>query len=111
MNMLFAAVHESAADPIRSPASLHPDIGRPDDLSPFFGVFGDKFADVNGRSGKHGRSKIGKPCLDFGIGERRVNLTVELADGLSRSVARRAEAYPRARVVARYEIADTWKVG
>ena len=50
-------------------------------------------------------AQVGKPRLDLGIGESRVDLLVELVDDLGGRVPRRANAEPRARLVARHELA------
>jgi len=63
--------------------SLRLDVGRPDHLAPLFGLVGDKLTEVGGRAWKHCATKVGKPRLDFGIGEARVDLRVELVANAS----------------------------
>jgi hypothetical protein len=59
------------------------DIGRPYHFAPLLGLVGDKLAEVGGRAWKHCATKVGKPRLDFGIGEARVDLRVELVANAS----------------------------
>ena len=58
------------------PGSLRLDIGRPNDLCPFFGLVGDELGEVGGRAPKRRAAKFGKPCLRRGIGKRRINPVV-----------------------------------
>ena len=68
---------------IGTAASFGLDVGRPDHLAPLFGLVGDKLTEVGGRAWKHCATKVGKPRLDFGIGEARVDLRVELVANAS----------------------------
>src|SRR5262249_7435970 len=52
-------------------------------LPPLFGLVGDKLTEVGGRAWKHCATKVGKPRLDFGIGEACVDLRVELVANAS----------------------------
>jgi len=66
-----------------------------------FSVFvGDVPTEVGGRAGKWGFPEIGKPRLDFGIGEARIDLRVELLDDLCRRILGCTEAVPVIRLVA-----------
>ena len=78
----------------RQPGSLRLDVGRPDHLASFVGLFGDELAEVGGRDDKRRASQVGKPCLDFGIGKARVDFLVELLDDLGRRGFRCADAEP-----------------
>src|SRR5439155_26111959 len=53
---------------------------------------------------------IGEPGVELWIGEARIDLLVEDVDDLGRNIARRAEAVPCARLVARQEIANRRQV-
>src|SRR5215475_10139960 len=66
-----------------SRGSLHLDVGGPDHLAPFLGFLGDELAEVGRRADKRCASEVSEPRLDFGIGEGRVDLLVELVDDLS----------------------------
>ena len=71
--------------------------------SPFLGFVSDELAEFGGRAGKHFTAKVGKPRVHLGIGERSVDLPVQLLDDLGRRVLGRADAVPLARLVARQE--------
>ena len=58
-----------------------------------------------GDTGKRRAAQVGKPRLDLGIGEARIDLFVELVDDLGGRVLGRADAEPSARLVARHEFA------
>src|SRR5262249_26966065 len=62
--------------------SLRLDIGRPNDLCPFFGLVGNELGKVGGRAPKRYAAKFGKPCLRRGIGKHRINPMVELINNL-----------------------------
>src|SRR5262249_32257464 len=94
------------------PRSLRFDAGGLDHLGPLLGIFGDDRAEVGGRAGTHGPTKVGKPCLDFGIGEARVDLFVELVDDLCRRIPGSTDPLPTGSLVARNEVAhrrDVWQ--
>ena len=90
---------------------LRLDAGEPDHLAPLLGFVRDELAEVGGRARKHRAAQIGKPRLHLGIGERGVDLPVELVDDLGGRVLGRADAEPRARLVARHEIAHGRDLG
>jgi hypothetical protein len=90
-------------------ASVWLDTRRLDHLGPLLGLIGDKLSEVGGRSGQHSAAQIGEARLDLGIGERGVDLFVELVDDLSRRVPGRADAVPTARLIARHEMAKVGK--
>jgi hypothetical protein len=69
------------------------DVGRPNNFSPLVGFFGDEFAELGGRTRKRW-VHVGKPRLDLRVGKRGVDLSVKLANDLSRRVLRSAEAEP-----------------
>src|SRR5262245_40864682 len=53
-----------------------------DDLGPLLGVFGDELCKVGGRARKRSAAQVGKPRLDLGVSETRIDLLVELVDDL-----------------------------
>src|SRR5215207_2982742 len=59
------------------------DVGGPDNLAPLFSFRGDKLAEIGGRTDKRFTAKVGKPCLDRGFGEDRIDRMVELVDDFS----------------------------
>src|SRR5258708_17325872 len=87
-------------------ASLRLDMGRPDDLAPFFGVFGDDLREIGRRAGQCSAADVSESRLDFWLGEPSVDLLVEPVDYLGRSVPGRADAVPRACLVAGHEVGD-----
>src|SRR5262249_18008959 len=76
--------------------------GEPDHLGPLLGIVGDRPAEVGGpvRLGVGGRAHLGEPRTQVRILERRVDLAIEQRDHLRGRILRRAQAAPRARLVA-----------
>src|SRR5262249_52710060 len=68
----------------RSSGSLRLDAGELDHLGPLLGIFGDQLTEVGGRAGKRRAAQVGKLRLDFRVGERGINLPVELVDDFGR---------------------------
>jgi hypothetical protein len=68
------------------------DIRRPDHPAPLLGFVGDELAEFGRQARKHGAAQVGKPRLDFRIGESRVDLLVESVDNLDGRVLGRADA-------------------
>jgi len=60
--------------------SLRLDVGSPDHLGPFLGFVGDELTKIGRRARKHRAAQVGKTRLEFGIGESRVDVLVELQD-------------------------------
>ena len=58
-----------------------------------------------GGAGQRRAAHVGQPRLDLRIGEAGIDLLVEPIDDLGRRVLGRANAVPRARLVARHELA------
>src|SRR5262249_441571 len=75
-------------------------------LAPLLGLICDELSKVGGRERKHIATDVGKLRLQLGIGERGVDLPVELVDDLGRRIFGRAEAIHRACLVAWDELAD-----
>ena len=75
-------------------------------LPPLLGFLGDQLSKLGGRERRHIATDVGKPRLQLGIGERGVDLPVELVDDLGRRILGRAEAIHRACLVARDELTD-----
>src|SRR6266446_9215691 len=75
-------------------------------LAPLLRFLGDELAEVGRRAWKCGGAPRGEPRLRLGIGERRIDLLVELVNNLGRRVFRRADAGPEARLVARREFGN-----
>src|SRR5262249_37711400 len=80
------------------------DVGRADDFAPLFGFVGDELAELAGREREHVATEIGKPRLQLGVGQGRIDFLIELVDDLRRRVPGRADAEPTARLVARHKI-------
>src|SRR5947209_20618502 len=81
-----------------------------DHLAPLLGFLSDELAEVGRRARKCGGAPLGKPRLHLGIGKGRVDLRVELVDDLGRRVARRADAGPEAKLIARREFGNRREV-
>src|SRR5262249_52886601 len=85
--------------------SLRLDVGGPDDVAPLLRLVGDELAKVGGREREHVATQVGKPHLDLGVGEARVDLPVELVDDFSRRVFWCADALPAARFIVEHKFA------
>src|SRR5262245_60677806 len=98
------------AGPNDPPASNHAylsrrlDVGRPDDLAPFLGLFGNELAKIGRRAGHQNAAQLSEPNLQLRIGERVIDGTVERHDGIGRRVSWHAEAEPVADLITRHEI-------
>src|SRR5262249_3527136 len=53
--------------------------GELDYFAPLLGIVSNELAEVGGRAGKYHAPKVGKPCLQLGISEPRIDLPIELA--------------------------------
>ena len=80
---------------------LRLDMGRPDHLAPFLGFVSNQLPKIGWRAGEHRAAKVGKPRLEFGIGESRVDTLVELLDYLGGRLLGRADPPLCARLVTR----------
>src|SRR5262245_17957268 len=78
-----------------------------DYFAPFLGIVSDELAEVGDRAGKYHAPKVGKPRLQLGISEPRIDLAIELINDLGRRVFGRTEANPLARLETRHEIAHS----
>src|SRR5262249_15376296 len=78
-----------------------------DYFAPFLGIVSDELAEVGDRAGKYHAPKVGKPRLQLGISEPRIDLAIELINDLGRCVFGRTEANPLARLETRPEIAHS----
>src|SRR5262249_9790032 len=63
-----------------------------DYFAPFLGIVSDELAEVGDRAGKYHAPKVGKPRLQLGISEPRIDLAIELTNDLGRCVFGRTEA-------------------
>src|SRR5689334_303681 len=94
----------------RARGSIGLGTGEFDNLAPLFGFYGDEPAEVGGRAWKCSGAPLGEPRLHLGIGKGRVDLRVELVNDLGRRVARRADAGPEAKFIARHEFGNRREV-
>src|SRR5262249_44848969 len=76
-----------------------------DYFAPLLGIVSDELAEVGDRAVKYHAPKVGKPRLQLGISEPRIDLAIELINDLGRRVFGRTEANPLARLETRHEIA------
>jgi hypothetical protein len=81
-----------------------------DDLSPFLDFFGDKLAEVGGRTCKRRVAKLRKPRFHRGISQSSVDLPIELLDDVGGRVLWCSNTRPRARVVAWQKLTQGWNV-
>src|SRR5262249_19688124 len=75
-----------------------------DHLAPLLDFFTDKPVEVGRRAGKRRATELSNPCLRPRVGKSGVELLVELFHDLDRRVPWRANAIPRARLIAWQEI-------
>jgi hypothetical protein len=80
----LAAIRETGVTEYfaESSRSLRLDVGGPDHLAPLLGFVGDELTEIGGREREHLATEIGKPRLDFGIGEAGIDLPVELVNNV-----------------------------
>src|SRR5262249_48790153 len=81
--------------------------GELDYFAPLLGIVSDDLAEIRDRAGKYHAPKVGKPRLQLGISEPRIDLAIELINDLGRRVFGRTEANPLARLETRHEIAHS----
>src|SRR5262249_35243697 len=93
-----------------SPRSFRLDARKLHHLGPLLNFFNDQFSVLGRRATKRRVAQIGKPRLDYEIGEARIDLAVELVDNFSRCAFGRTNASNSACFVARHEFADGWEV-
>src|SRR5262245_14486767 len=60
--------------------------GELDYFAPLLGIVSDELAEVRDRAGKYHAPKVGKPRLQLGISEPRIDLAIELINDLGRRV-------------------------
>src|SRR5215467_4824995 len=84
--------------------------GEFDHLAPLLDFFHQYLSEVGGCAGDHDAAEVGEACLDPWIGNRPVDLPVELGDDVGRRVLGRADAVDPARLVAWNEIGHDGKV-
>src|SRR5215470_6520337 len=84
----------------RSCGSLGLNVGGTDHFAPLLGLICDELGEVGGRHRHRHAANVGEPCLNLGIGEARIELSVELIDDLGRRALRCADAVPGARLIA-----------
>src|SRR5262245_2356099 len=86
--------------------SLRLDTRKPHHLGPLLGFIGDQLRKIDRRAGDHGATELLQPQLDLRLGDRRIDLAVELADDFLRRGLGSADAVPRARLVPRHEFGN-----
>src|SRR5262249_20214837 len=85
--------------------------GELDYLGPLRRFFRNALSVLGGRECKDHPTKVGNARLNLGVDEAAVNLPVELGDDFGRTVLRRADTGPRARLETRHEVAEWRDVG
>src|SRR5262245_58800270 len=81
-------------------------------LCPLFCVFRNEFAELGGRAQKRRSAQGCQSGLEHRLGERRVDLPIELVDNIAWGAPRRADTTPVTCLEARHEIAhprDLWQ--
>src|SRR5262245_33545286 len=90
--------------------SLRLDAGELDYLAPLLGFLRDQLAEVGGRARQRRTPHVGKARLERGVAKRGVDLLVELVDDVGWRGARRADAGPEAKLIARHEFGNRREV-
>src|SRR5262245_38029501 len=103
--MFIATIRLTGFMESRAAASVRLDVEDPDHAAPLLGFLSDELAEGRGRAGKNRAAQVGERRLHLGITESSVDLLVELVDDLDRCGLGRADAEPRARLVARHKLA------
>src|SRR5262245_1527901 len=81
--------------------SIRPNACELDHLCPLLGFRGDEPAEVGRRACQHGAPHVGDSSLDLGIGERRVDLSVELGHDRGWRMSGRTNSLPDTRLESR----------
>src|SRR5262249_18895545 len=100
------AVRKTGFMEYRPDGLLRLDVGRPDHLAPLLGFGGEELAKFGRLTGKRCIAQIAESRFHLGAHETRIGLPVEPFDDVRRRIPGRAQAKPRARLVARHEITE-----
>src|SRR5262245_6919235 len=65
---------------------------------------------VRGRAADHAAAQVGKPQLQLGVRQRRVNLLVQFVNDLTGRVPGCADTYPCSRIITRHKLTQRWDV-
>src|SRR5262245_43262059 len=86
------------------------DVCCPDYLAPFFGFLDDELTEVGGRTRERRPAEVGKPCLDLGLGEGSIDLTIELVDDFNGRILGCYNSLPPGCFVTRHKFTYRWYV-
>src|SRR5580704_9562538 len=100
--VVFAMTMSSTGSAMRRSLPLQRNIGRLDDLGPFFRLVDDELFEVGGRHRLRYAAKIDKSRLDLRIGKRRVYLLIQSVDNIGGRIFGRADALPGAGLESRH---------
>src|SRR5262249_16992712 len=105
----LSTAHAIAAAPA-SAKSLRLRAGKLDHFGPFLGFGFDEIVEISNRQRHRLTAKIDQTALELRIGERRVDLFVQLVDDRRRRRLGRADPEPRGGLVARQKFAERRKI-
>src|SRR5262249_21646433 len=79
-------------------------------LTPFFGFLLKPPPVIGGRAAGDAAAQVGKPQLQFGVGQHIVNLLVEFVDDRGWRVFGCADTYPCSRIVNWHNLGQGWPI-
>src|SRR5215470_5703921 len=100
---LRRAVHGPGADGF---GLVWLDIGDRNQFAPLLGFVGDVLRELRRRTREHDDTQVGKPRLNLGIGEARVDLRVDLVDDPDWRVPGSSDAAPATRLETGHGFSD-----
>jgi hypothetical protein len=92
------------------PVSYWPHIGRQNHPAPFLDLVRDQFGEVGGRPAKSRTAQIGKPRLEFRIGDADVDFLVQFFDDFFWGAPWTTNAEPCTCLVTGQGFAESWNV-
>src|SRR6266567_2905202 len=93
-----------------SSRSLQLDVRRPNHRSPLGGFLLDELGKIGGRTRYSRNANFRKSSAQLGVVADRVDSEVEFLNDIGRGGFRRTDAIPRAGVVGRQKLRNTWNV-
>jgi hypothetical protein len=87
MLVTHTAAFTAALGPERLFRLIRLDTSKLDHFGPLLGFVGNQLSEVGGREHERGATEVGKPRLELGVGEARIDLGIEFSDDLGRRVS------------------------
>src|SRR5215470_12465731 len=80
-------------------------------LGPLFGFVGNDLSEISGGHGHRHAANLAESCLQSGVGQSGVDLSVQPCDDVGRRTLRSHETPPGRCFISWEEIADGWQIG